>query len=47
MRTTAQLFDECLATVKNNVKMELDYHFYICSYCYTFLRIFGAKSDMA
>ena len=24
MKTTAQLFDECLATVSNDVKMELD-----------------------
>ena len=27
MKTTAQLFDECLATVKNDVKMELDMSF--------------------
>ncbi len=27
METTAQLFDECLATVKNDVKMELDMSF--------------------
>lgn len=27
MKTTAQLFDECLATVQNDVKMELDMSF--------------------
>ena len=27
MKTTVQLFDECLATVKNDVKMELDMSF--------------------
>lgn len=27
MKTTAQLFDECLATVSNDVKMELDMSF--------------------
>lgn len=27
MKTTAQLFDECLATVHNDVKMELDMSF--------------------
>lgn len=27
MKTTTQLFDECLATVKNDVKMELDMSF--------------------
>ena len=27
MKTTAQLCDECLATVKNDVKMELDMSF--------------------
>ena len=27
MKTTALLFDECLATVKNDVKMELDMSF--------------------
>lgn len=29
MKTTAQLFDECLATVQNDVKMELDMSFAI------------------
>lgn len=29
MKTTAQLFDECLATVSNDVKMELDMSFAI------------------
>lgn len=29
MKTTAQLFDECLATVPNDVKMELDMSFTI------------------
>lgn len=29
MKTTAQLFDECLATVPNDVKMELDMSFAI------------------
>lgn len=27
MKTTAQLFDECFATVQNDVKMELDMSF--------------------
>lgn len=27
MKTTSQLFDECLATVQNDVKMELDMSF--------------------
>ena len=27
MKTTTQLFDECLATVQNDVKMELDMSF--------------------
>lgn len=27
MKTTVQLFDECLATVQNDVKMELDMSF--------------------
>lgn len=27
MKTTAQLFDECLATVSNDVKLELDMSF--------------------
>lgn len=27
MKTTAQLFDECLASVSNDVKMELDMSF--------------------
>lgn len=27
MKTTAQLFDECLATVQNDVKMKLDMSF--------------------
>lgn len=27
MKTTAKLFDECLATVQNDVKMELDMSF--------------------
>ena len=27
MKTTAQLFDECLASVQNDVKMELDMSF--------------------
>lgn len=27
MKTTAQLFDECLATIPNDVKMELDMSF--------------------
>lgn len=27
MKTTAQLFDECLATVQNDVKIELDMSF--------------------
>lgn len=29
MKTTAQLFDECLASVSNDVKMELDMSFAI------------------
>lgn len=27
MKTTAQLFDECLTTIQNDVKMELDMSF--------------------
>ena len=38
MKTTAQLFDECLATDQNDVKMELDMSFALADKIYMILR---------